>query len=102
MKKLVAIGDGWTTTTSMPRLRTSAAMDVANMVKKALVLAYMLLSGFGTNPEKKYDNFLIIKWSGRGLPAEEEVNATSPVCFAASILLIKWCVMGMLHVALHS
>ena len=49
-KKLVAMGDGWTTTTSMPRLRTSGAMDVANIVMKALVLAYMELSGLGTKP----------------------------------------------------
>lgn len=49
-KKLVAIGDGWTTTTSMPRDRTSGASEVANKVKNALVEAYIAESGLGTNP----------------------------------------------------
>ena len=39
-----------TTTTSMPLLRISGASDVANIVRKALVLAYIELSGLGTNP----------------------------------------------------
>lgn len=49
-KKLVAIGDGCTTTTSIPSDRTSAATDAANMVMNAFVDAYIAESGLGTNP----------------------------------------------------
>ena len=51
LKKFVFVGEGCTTTTSMPRLRTSGAIDAANMVMKALVLEYMALRGLGTKPE---------------------------------------------------
>jgi hypothetical protein len=50
LKKFEAMGDGCTTTTSMPELRSSAATDVANSVKNDLVDAYSEDRGFGTNP----------------------------------------------------
>lgn len=83
-KKLVAIGDGCTTHTSTPRLLTSAASDVANIVMNALVLAYMALRGLGTNP------------------ADDDVKAMYPRCFLSSSLFKKWWVIFMELVALHS
>ena len=53
LKKLVLVGEGWTTTTSMPRERTSGEREAANIVRKALVLAYMALRGFGRKPRKE-------------------------------------------------
>jgi hypothetical protein len=50
LKKFEAMGDGCTTTTSMPELRSSAATDVANSVKNDLVDAYSEDRGLGTNP----------------------------------------------------
>ena len=50
LKKFDAMGDGWTTTTSTPELRSSAATDVANSVRNDLVDAYSDDSGLGTKP----------------------------------------------------
>merc|ERR1719502_1845204 len=83
LKKLLAMGEGWTTTMSMPCARTSPARETANIVMKALVAEYSAESGLG-----------------RRL-AEEEVKAIRPLLFLATSAARKWCVIGRMAVELQ-